>query len=250
VAATHGAGYPGRATARIVRQHQDAHSPETPVTDTLTLARDVTRIATLNDLLQLDHDAIGAYTVAINATSNETWRDILRGFRSDHERHIEEITRLIQDRGGKPIQMPHLPTGTFKLAMQHAGALGGSRALLFAFKANERQARDKYRRAAEESDDLEVADVLARAADDEVRHYDWAVRTLMEIGVKPDSLFSRVERVVEIANARAADAVEGLETGAMALFEGVRRGTKDKPLVIALAAVGVGLLAARLLPRR
>jgi rubrerythrin len=227
-----------------------SHTPELPVSDTLTLARDVRRIATLNDLLQLDHDAVGAYGIAIHAATNESHRETLREFRADHERHIEEITRLIQDRGGKPIQAPHLPTSVFKLAIQKAGSLGGQTALLLAFKANERQSRDKYRRAAEDSDDLEVADVLARAADDEVRHYDWAVRALLERGVSPDSAAARVERAIEIGNARLTDVMEGFETGAMALFEGVRRGTKDKPLLVAIAAAGIGLVASRILPRR
>jgi rubrerythrin len=216
----------------------------------MTLARDVTRIAMLNDLLQLDHDAVGAYGIAITATTDESRRETLRGFRADHERHIEEITRLIQDRGGRPIQSPHLPTGVFKLAVQKAGTLGGETALLLAFKANERQGRDKYRRAAESSDDLEVADVLARASEDEIRHYDWAVRTLQELGVAPDSAAARVERVIEIGNARMADVMEGLETGAMALFEGVRRGAKEQPLITVIAAVGVGLLASALGRRR
>ena len=52
------------------------------------------------------------------------------------------------------------------------------------------------------------------------------------------------------ACARAADVMEGLETGAMALFEGVRRGTKEKPFLVAVAAVGAGLLAATLGRRR
>ena len=220
------------------------------MSDALTLARDVARIAKLNDLLQLDHDAIDAYGIAIQATSNEAHRQTLEEFRADHERHIEEITRLIQDRGGKPIQAPHVPTSIFKLAVQKVGSLGGDTALLLTFKANERQSRDKYRRAAENSDDLEVADVLARAADDEVRHYDWATRALQELGVSPDSTTARVERVIEIGNARLADVMEGIETSAMALFEGARRSTRDKPLVVGLAAVGVGLLAAALGRRR
>lgn len=220
------------------------------MSDALVLARDVTRIATLNDLLQLDHDAVAAYGIAIDALTNESHRQALREFRADHERHIEEITRLIQNRGGKPLQAPHLPTGVFKLALQKAGALGGQTALLLAFKANERQGRDKYRRVAENSDDLEVADVLSRAADDEIRHYDWAVRTLIEVGVSPDSTTARIERVLEIGNARATDVMEGLETGAMALFEGVRRGSKEKPLLVAVAAVGAGLLASALGRRR
>lgn len=220
------------------------------MSDALVLARDVTRIATLNDLLQLDHDAVGAYGIAIHAATDETHREALREFRADHERHIDEITRLIQDRGGKPLQAPHLPTSVFKLAVQKAGALSGQTALLLAFKANERQSRDKYRRTAENADDLEVADVLARAADDEIRHYDWAVRTLLELGVSPDSKTARVERVIETGNARLADAMEGLETAAMAMFEGVRRGVKEKPLLVAIGAVGAGLIASALGKRR
>jgi rubrerythrin len=223
---------------------------EIDVSDALTLARDVTRIAALNDLLQLDHDAVGAYGIAIHATTDESRRETLREFRADHERHIEEITRLIQDRGGKPIQAPHLPTSLFKLAVQKVGTLGGETALLRAFRANERQSRDKYRRAAEGSEDLEVTQVLTRAADDEIRHYDWAVRSLLELGVSPDGTSARLERAIEIGGARLADVIEGFETGAMALFEGARRGAKDKPVLVAIAAVGVGLLAARLLPRR
>ena len=211
------------------------------MSDALVLARDVTRIATLNDLLQLDHDAVGAYGIAIHAATDESHRQTLREFRADHERHIDEITRLIQDRGGKPLQTPHLPTSVFKLVVQKAGALGGPTSLLLAFKANERQSRDKFRRAAENADDLEVADVLARAADDEIRHYDWAVRTLLALGVSPDSKTAQVERAMEIGHARLADVVEGLETGAMALFEGVRRGAKTQPLLVALAGLGAGL---------
>ena len=220
------------------------------MSDALVLARDVTRIATLNDLLQLDHDAVGAYGIAIHAATDESHRQALREFRADHERHIDEITRLIQDRGGKPLQTPHLPTSVFKLAVQKAGALGGPTSLLLAFKANERQSRDKFRRAAENADDLEVADVLARAADDEIRHYDWAVRTLLELGVSPDSKTAQVERVLEIGHARLADVVEGLETGAMALFEGVRRGAKTQPLLVAVAALGAGMLASTFGKRR
>jgi rubrerythrin len=228
----------------------DPLAPENPVSNALTLARDVTQIATLNDLLQLDHDAVGAYGIAIRATTDESHRETLSEFRADHERHIEELTRLIQDRGGKPIQAPHLPTSVFKLVMQQAGALGGETALLLAFKANERQSRDKYRRAAEGSEDYEVTEVLARAADDEIRHYDWAVRALLERGVSPDSATARVEHAIEIGNARLTDVIEGFETGAMALFEGVRRGVKNKPLAVAVAAVGMGLLASALGRRR
>src|SRR5690606_36206330 len=106
-------------------------------------------IADLNDLLQLDHDAVQAYDVAIRNLSNEHHRQALIRFRGDHERHIEELTRLIREHGGVPIEVAHIPTGVFNLAVQKVGAMGGDREILLAFKANERQSRDKYRKFAD-----------------------------------------------------------------------------------------------------
>ena len=116
-------------------------------------------LAELNDLLQLDHDAIGAYSIAIARLRNDGLRQTLREFKRDHERHVESLTRVIGEQGGVAIQLPHLPSGVFKLAIQGLGALGGDAELLLAFKANERQSRDKYRRAAQREFPLAVRDV-------------------------------------------------------------------------------------------
>ena len=209
-------------------------------------------LAQLNDLLQLDHDAVGAYEVAIEALRNPRYKQTLQRFKGDHERHIQELTQLITERGGTPVEMPHVPTGVFKLAMQQAGRLaGGDKGVLLAFKANERQVRDKYLRMAESAEDLVVADVLSRGSDDEAKHYGWAVGSLEELGVSSDSVLGRVEEVFETANARVLDATERVERGAMAMAEGVKRVAKrpDAGLLAAVAAVGIGLLASRMLRR-
>ena len=209
-------------------------------------------IAQLNDLLQLDHDAVGAYEVAIEALTNPRYKQALQRFKADHERHIAELTQLITERGGTPIQMPHVPTGVFKLAMQQAGTLaGGDKSVLLAFKANERQVRDKYLRTAESAEDLVVADVLGRGADDEAKHYGWAVGSLEELGVSSDSMLGRAEQVFETANARMVDATERVERGAMAMAEGVKRIAKrpDAGVLAAVAAVGIGFLASRMMRR-
>jgi hypothetical protein len=213
--------------------------------------REVLRVAELNDLLQLDHDAVGAYGIAIEALKNPSYKERLRAFRGDHERHIKELTGLIRERGGVPLELPHLPTGAFKLAVQKAGALaGGDRAVLLAFKANERQVRDKYRRCAERADDLVVADVLARAAEDEQKHYTWVLETLEDLGAGADSTIGKVEQAVEIGHARMADVMEGAGKGVMAAAEGVRRAARRKPLQTALVGVGILAVAAALTRRR
>src|SRR6476620_11085451 len=87
-------------------------------------------VAELNDLLRLDHDALQAYGIAIGAVSRMEYRKQLEEARADHERHITELSQLIRSRDGTPIDLPHLPSGAFKLALQGIGAAGGDRTLL------------------------------------------------------------------------------------------------------------------------
>jgi rubrerythrin len=131
---------------------------------------DAALVAELNDLLMLDHDALQAYTLAIKLFENPDFKRQLEVFRADHERHIDELAHLVRSRDGVPLELPHLPSGAFKLGVQAIGVAGGDRAVLLAFKANERQVRDKYRRSARAVHPADVTSVLARAADDEARH--------------------------------------------------------------------------------
>lgn len=210
-----------------------------------TTRRDDDLIASLNDLLQLDHDAVEAYGVAIDHLDDQTYADTLRLYRGDHQRHIRDLTQLIRDRGATPVELPHLPSGVFKLALQEVGRAGGDVGILLAFQANERQVRDKYRRMAREFGEPGVSQVLNRNARDEEAHYDWVLRTLDELGYGPDSRAGRVERVVERVHARTADALESAERAAMRVTGG-RAGravqyVKRNPVRSALIALGAGL---------
>jgi rubrerythrin len=211
-------------------------------------------IADLNDLLKLDHDAVQAYGLAIKALSSETLRTQLREHRADHERHVDELSQLIRSRGGTPVSLPHLPTGAFKLAVQAIGATGDDRSVLVAFKANERQVRDKFRRAAQREHDADIMSVLARAAEDEARHYQWALDSLRALGWTEDSVSGRMERAFETAHAGMADAIENAEKATLEATEAARRTVTDEvkknPLGSALVALGAGFLAATMVRRR
>ncbi|HEX7118358.1 MAG TPA: ferritin-like domain-containing protein [Longimicrobiales bacterium] len=201
-------------------------------------------VAELNDLLQLDHDAVQAYTIAIDNIEAETLRSTLLEFRGDHERHITDLTRLIREHGGMPIELSHIPTGAFKLAVQKVGAMDGDKGILLAFKANERQVRDKYRRAAGTAGHPpDVAEVLRRNASDEERHYEWAAQALDSMGAGPESLVGRAEGAFERMHERAADAIEGAERRVMERAESARRTMKDAPERMR-ATTGNGLDAA------
>jgi len=172
---------------------------------------DAALMAALNDLLQLDHDAVASYQVAIDAVSTETLKRKLRQFKRDHQRHVAEIGELVTARGGKPVTAPHLSTGMLKLAVQALGAAGGDRAVLLAFRTNEWESANKYARAAGRRFPPEVREVIRRGAEDEAKHYKWAVDSLEKLGAGDTTVLGRVEQVMERLHGGAALGLEAVE---------------------------------------
>lgn len=204
-------------------------------------------IAELNDLLQLDHDAVGAYGIAIEGIDDPMWKQDLIRYRGDHERHVRDLTELIRAHGGIPVELPHLPTGVFKSAVQAAGAAGGDREVLMAFKSNEGQVRDRYRRAAGRDLPADVAAVVARNARDEETHYRWVTEALATLGVGPDDAVGRAQEGFERVHGGVATMMERAERRMMQKAEEVRRNPRSA--LGPLLAVGVGALVLRRLIR-
>jgi rubrerythrin len=180
----------------------------------------------LNDLLQLDVDAVQAYALTIRQLESRIRKQTVRRYQADHRRHIAELRRLIQAHDGTPIPVSHIPTGPFKLAMQAIGSFGDDKAVLLAFKTNERQGRDKYRRAATGRGlPRDVARVLRRAARDEERHYRWADKELQKLHAGRRTTAGRVAAGA-VVNARTIDVIEEAEKPIMAVVEATRRGVR------------------------
>jgi uncharacterized protein (TIGR02284 family) len=184
-------------------------------------------IAELNDLLKLDHDAVQGYTVAIDNLESESLRETLRQYRGDHERHITELTNLIQANGGTPAESSHLTTGLLKLAVQQVGRAGGDRGILLAFEMNERQVRDKYARCAEQPHPPQVQAVLRRNAADEERHHAWAVEELGRLGIDSESMLRQATDLLAQVQARAADLMEGAERTVEGSVEEARASARE-----------------------
>lgn len=172
---------------------------------------DAALMAALTDLLQLDHDAVASYQVAIDAVSTETLKRKLRQFKRDHQRHVAEIGELVRARGGTPVTAPHLSTGMLKLAVQALGAAGGDRAVLLAFRTNEWESANKYARAAGRRFPPDVREVIRRGAEDEAKHYKWAVESLDKLGAGDSTVLGRVEQVMERLHGGAALGLEAVE---------------------------------------
>ncbi len=181
-------------------------------------------LARLNDLLQLEHDALPAYTIAIMALRDGRRKEELRRWRADHERHVQELSDLIRDRGGIPLRIPHLPTGFFKLGVQAIGAAGGGdRSVLIGFKSNELQSKEKYARLAALDAPPDVSRVLSRAAQDEARHYDWASEQLEDLGAGAGTPLGVATNAFAAFHGGVADLVEGVgRMGMEAVIRGMR----------------------------
>jgi hypothetical protein len=181
----------------------------------------------LNDLLQLDVDAVQAYALTIRQLESKIRKQTVRRYQTDHRRHIAELKRLIRAHDGTPMAVSHIPTGPFKLAMQAIGSFGDDKAVLLAFKTNERQGRDKYRRAATARGlPRDAARVLKRAARDEERHYGWADKELQKLHAGRRTVVGRVAAGAEVVNARTVDVIEEAEKPIMAVVEATRRGVR------------------------
>jgi hypothetical protein len=210
-------------------------------------------VALLNDMLQLDHDAAAAYRLALQELDAETLQAELRSHLQDHERHIEELEGHIERLDGMKMPLPHL-TGAFKLAVQAAAGPGNDRAVLLAFKANELQVRDKYARVADMELPPDVAEMVNRAAADEARHYDWAVRSLQDMGASRDDRDVKAMKAFAAVHGRTADGVEAVERGAMHLTEHAHRALRNNSVrtvvTAGLALVGAGAVLRQFMSRR
>jgi hypothetical protein len=136
-------------------------------------------LAGLNDLLQLDHDAMGSYEIAAEKLENRQHAVQIEGFKRDHERHIRDLNEVILSLGGVPLNEPHV-TAPLKEGIQRLAAAGGDTTLLTAWRTNELHVTTKYDSYARKAVHWppEAKRVIDRNALDEERHYQWVVSVL------------------------------------------------------------------------
>jgi hypothetical protein len=190
----------------------------------------------LNDLLQLDHDALAAYDVAIAKLEDRDHASQISGFRRDHERHVRELNELVTRLGGTPVNHPHA-TGPFKTALQSLGGLAGDKGLLMAFRTNELQVRTKYDHYASKAMlwPPEVKRIVDGAALDEERHYAWVAGVLQRMGVG----HGEVEDVHAMNAARErANVGGGVIDSAKGAVSGAAHAVGDKVTGVASSAAG------------
>lgn len=130
-------------------------------------------IDTLKDLIELDFDAVAAYQAAIARLTDPVTRDKLGEFMSDHQRHIQQLSRLVRDQGDMP------PTDKDVKAVLTQGKvvigqLAGDKGILMAMRSNEDDTNRAYDQALRRTDIPPAAEgILKQNLADERRHRSW-----------------------------------------------------------------------------
>lgn len=124
----------------------------------------------LHALIELDLDAISAYRAAVDKLEDQSDKAQLASFMADHERHVRELSPILERLGHKPPQTADIKAVLTKGKVVIAG-LFGDRAILIAMKTNEDDTNKAYERATERNDlPADLREVLMRGLSDERRH--------------------------------------------------------------------------------
>lgn len=129
----------------------------------------------LNALIQLDYDAVLAYTRAIDGVdeAHHAVRHRLVSFRADHERHVVELSQAVARLHGEVKTKRRDLKGLLIEGMTAAQALLGTHGALLAMRTNEELTNRRYDAALQEDLPADVRALLLRARDDERRHAEW-----------------------------------------------------------------------------
>ena len=133
----------------------------------------------LKELIELEYDAIEAYEAAINRLDNEEYRDHLTSFKSDHMRHVSEISTLLKDHNIDPPTEASLVKQWLAKGKVIIGNLVGDLQILQAMRRNEIDTNTAYERLNEHKHIwLDARGILAQGLKDEQKHKKWLEDTL------------------------------------------------------------------------
>lgn len=124
----------------------------------------------LNELIQLDFDASKTYEQALERVDDEAAREDLENFRADHERHIVELTRVVEDLGGEVEEVTRDIKGVLLEGMTKLRSVTGTLGALRAMKSNEKLTNRSYDKAVRLDLPPMALEVVTRNLEDERRH--------------------------------------------------------------------------------
>lgn len=130
-------------------------------------------LSALKGLVELDYDAIEAYEAAINRLENEDYKVTFRGFKSDHQSHISEISKFLESCNEAPPLGPSIKSLLTQGKVVLANLVGDN-AILRAMRSNEIDTNTAYGRINNyEAIPKEIKEILKKGLLDEKRHLAW-----------------------------------------------------------------------------
>lgn len=124
----------------------------------------------LNDLIQLDYDAVQAYDLALEHIDDPDAGDDLEVFKADHERHIVELTAVITVLGGEAKELRRDVKGLLIEGMTKLRSVTGTKGALKAMRMNEKITNKTYEKALEMDLPPVALEIVLLNRDDERRH--------------------------------------------------------------------------------
>lgn len=145
-------------------------------------------IELLGDLAQMDINAIYAYHRAIDGMNIPPIRLKLVSFRSEHEKHLQDISQLIVSYGGNPPERSHDFKGFLIDGMTSlAGNLGAKR-ILMAMLKSEGLTKSRYKKAMSQDLPDDVRHIIKSHYKDEKRHHEYLEEALKTLSTDDESL--------------------------------------------------------------
>ena len=127
-------------------------------------------IKQLNELCQLDADAIELYARALEHIDDAPVREDLARFKADHERHVDELTRIVRELRGTPVARTRDLKGVVREVFTALRSVTGTRGALKAMRMNEKLTNRGYDAALDSDLPPNVYAVVVQHFADERRH--------------------------------------------------------------------------------
>ncbi|MCB2427460.1 PA2169 family four-helix-bundle protein [Methylophaga pinxianii] len=137
-------------------------------------------IKKLNNLIEIDYDAIAAYKAAIERLEDKQLKQQLVTFMEDHKNHVTALTESVRLSGGNPADSGDMKKILTKGKVVIA-ELGGDDAILKAMKMNEEVTNKSYEAMVDEPFPGTIKLILQNGLADERRHRAWLDATIEQI---------------------------------------------------------------------
>ena len=124
----------------------------------------------LKSLVQLDIDAIHAYTQAIEKIDIQSVKTRLNEFKNDHQRHVESLTPFVQRFGGEAPKFSLDFKGYLIEGFTALRSITGTEGALKAMRTNEMLTNKNYDKALAWDLPKDVRQIVERNREDERRH--------------------------------------------------------------------------------